>query len=173
MPISGHTFSSTPLLVASTSTTTIETQPNYSQEPENKSPKFILVVDDAISLRQTLSLTLQKSGYQVIQAQNGVEALEKLQLHPEIKVVVSDLEMPRMNGFELLSNFRQYPNLAKIPVVILTSRSAEKHRQLAQELGAKAYLTKPFLEHEFISKIKELINNNTNDLDHLLIVKSN
>ncbi|MEH2175371.1 hybrid sensor histidine kinase/response regulator [Nostoc sp.] len=173
LPISGHNFSSTPLLAASTSTTTIETQSSYSQEPDYKSPKVVLVVDDAISLRQTLSLTLQKSGYQVIQAQNGVEALEKLQLHPEIKVVVSDLEMPRMNGFELLSNFRQYTNLAKIPVVILTSRSAEKHRQLAQELGAKAYLTKPFLEHEFISKIKELINNNTNDLDHLLIVKNN
>ncbi|MEH2126375.1 hybrid sensor histidine kinase/response regulator [Nostoc sp.] len=173
LPISGHTFSSTPLLAASTSTTTIETQSSYSEEPDYKSPKVVLVVDDAISLRQTLSLTLQKSGYQVIQAQNGVEALEKLQLHPEIKVVVSDLEMPRMNGFELLSNFRQYTNLAKIPVVILTSRSAEKHRQLAQELGAKAYLTKPFLEHEFISKIKELINNNPNDLDHLLIVKNN
>ncbi|MEH2239165.1 hybrid sensor histidine kinase/response regulator [Nostoc sp.] len=195
LPISGHTFSSTPLLTASTSTTTIETQPSYSQEPDNKSPKtasastttietqpiysqkpenksskVVLVVDDAISLRQTLSLTLQKAGYQVIQAQNGIEALEKLQLHPEIKVVISDLEMPRMNGFELLSNFRQYPNLAKIPVVILTSRSAEKHRQLAQELGAKAYLTKPYLEHEFISTIQGLMNSNTDDLNHLLMV---
>ncbi|WP_373528282.1 response regulator [Nostoc sp.] len=170
LPISGHTFSSTPLLTASTSTTTIETQPSYSQEPDNKSPKVVLVVDDAISLRQTLSLTLQKSGYQVIQAQNGVEALEKLQLHPEIKVVVSDLEMPRMNGFELLSNFRQYTNLAKIPVVILTSRSAEKHRQLAQELGAKAYLTKPYLEHEFLSTINDLIDSNTDDFNHLLVM---
>ncbi|MEH2057424.1 MAG: hybrid sensor histidine kinase/response regulator [Nostoc sp.] len=170
LPISGHTFPSTPLLTASTSTTTIKTQPSYSQEPDNKSPKVVLVVDDAISLRQTLSLTLQKSGYQVIQAQNGVEALEKLQLHPEIQVVVSDLEMPRMNGFELLSNFRQYPNLEKIPVVILTSRSAEKHRQLAQELGAKAYLTKPYLEHEFLSTINSLINSNTGDSNHLLMV---
>ena len=170
LPISGHTFSSTPLLAASTSTTSIETQPSYSQEPDNKSPKVVLVVDDAISLRQTLSLTLQKSGYQVIQAQNGVEALEKLQLHPEIQIVVSDLEMPRMNGFELLSNFRQSPNLAKIPVVILTSRSAEKHRQLAQELGAKAYLTKPYLEHEFLSKIKSLMNSNTDDLTHLFML---
>ena len=170
LPISGHTFSSTPLLAASISTTTIETQPSYSQEPDNKSPKVVLVVDDAISLRQTLSLTLQKSGYQVIQAQNGVEALEKLHLHPEIQVVVSDLEMPRMNGFELLSNLRQYSNLAKIPVVILTSRSAEKHRQLAQELGAKAYLTKPYLEHEFLSTIKGLINSNINDFKPLLLV---
>jgi len=194
LAISGDTFSSTPLLAASTFTTTIETQPSYSQpdnkspietqlsysqepdnrspketqpsysqEPDNKLPKVVLVVDDAISLRQTISLTLQKSGYQVIQAQNGVEALEKLQLHPEIQVVISDLEMPRMNGFELLGNFRQYPNLAKIPVVILTSRSAEKHRQLAQELGAKAYLTKPYLEHEFLSTIQGLINSNRDD----------
>ncbi|MEH2282618.1 MAG: response regulator [Nostoc sp.] len=170
LPISGHTFSSTPLLATSTSTPAIETQPSYSQEPDKKSPKVVLVVDDAISLRQTLSLTLQKFGYQVIQAQNGVEALEKLQSHPEIEVVISDLEMPRMNGFELLSNFRQHPNLAKIPVVILTSRSAEKHRQLAQELGAKAYLTKPFLEHEFISTIQKLINSNTDDLNHVLTV---
>ncbi|MCC5666222.1 hybrid sensor histidine kinase/response regulator [Nostoc sp. CHAB 5784] len=185
LAISGHTFLSTPLLAASASTTTIETQPSYSQEgdnkssietqpsysqePDNKLPKVVLVVDDAISLRQTISLTLQKSGYQVIQAQNGVEALEKLQLHPEIQVVISDLEMPRMNGFELLGNFRQYPDLAKKPVVILTSRSAEKHRQLAQELGAKAYLTKPYLEHEFLSTIKELINSNTDDLNHLVI----
>ncbi len=154
LAISGDTFASTPLLTASTSIKTIETQPSYSQKPDHKSPKVVLVVDDAISLRQTISLTLQKSGYQVIQAQNGVEALEKLQLHPEIQVVVSDLEMPRMNGFELLGNFRQYPKLAKIPVVILTSRSSAKHRRLAQELGAKAYLTKPYLENEFLSTIK-------------------
>ncbi|MEH1867263.1 MAG: hybrid sensor histidine kinase/response regulator [Nostoc sp.] len=170
LAISGDTFASTPLLTASTSIKTIETQPHYSQEPDYKSPKVVLVVDDAISLRQTISLTLQKSGYQVIQAQNGVEALEKLQLHPEIQVVVSDLEMPRMNGFELLGNFRQYPKLAKIPVVILTSRSSEKHRQLAQELGAKAYLTKPYLENEFLSTIKGLINSNTDDLNDLLMV---
>jgi chemotaxis family two-component system sensor histidine kinase/response regulator PixL len=127
------------------------------------------VVDDAISLRQTISLTLQKSGYQVIQAQNGVEALEKLQLHPEIQVVISDLEMPRMNGFEFLSNLRQHPNFAKIPVIILTSRSAEKHRQLAKQLGANDYLTKPYLEHEFLSKIKDLINNVPDNSNHLVI----
>ncbi|MEM9023991.1 MAG: alkaline phosphatase PhoX, partial [Bacteroidota bacterium] len=76
-------------------------------------------------------LTLQKYGYQVIQAQNGVEALDKLKRHPEVDLVISDLEMPRMNGFELLSNIRQNTNFVKLPVVVLTSRSAEKHRQLA------------------------------------------
>ncbi|MBA3921190.1 MAG: hybrid sensor histidine kinase/response regulator, partial [Nostocaceae cyanobacterium] len=120
-------------------------------------PQLLLVVDDAISLRQTLSLTLQKHGYQVIQAQDGVEALEKLRQHPEISLVVSDLEMPRMNGFEFLTNIRTTPN-AKTPVVVLTSRSAEKHRQLAQELGAGAYLTKPYLEHDLINTVENLID---------------
>ncbi|ALF53264.1 chemotaxis protein CheY [Nostoc piscinale CENA21] len=120
-------------------------------------PKVVLIVDDAISLRQTLSLTLQRDGYQVIQAQNGVEALEQLQKYPDIQVIISDLEMPRMNGFELLTNVQQIPNLAKIPVVILSSRSADKHRQLAKELGARAYLTKPYLEQEFLSTISSLI----------------
>ncbi|MBE9205739.1 hybrid sensor histidine kinase/response regulator [Nostoc sp. LEGE 06077] len=131
----------------------------FSQQVETNSqaPKVVLIVDDAISLRQTLSLTLQRDGYQVIQAQNGVEALEQLQKYSDIQVIISDLEMPHMNGFELLNNIKQFPNIAKIPVVILSSRSAEKHRQLAQELGAKAYLTKPYLEHEFLSTISSLI----------------
>ncbi|MBF2064497.1 MAG: hybrid sensor histidine kinase/response regulator, partial [Calothrix sp. C42_A2020_038] len=125
----------------------------------NRKQKVVLVVDDAISLRQTLSLTLQKAGYQVIQAQNGIEAVEKLQRHPEIELVVSDLEMPRMNGFELLSNVRQNTSLSEKPVIILTSRSADKHRKLAEALGANAYITKPYLEHEFIATVDGLIEN--------------
>ncbi|MBD2456814.1 hybrid sensor histidine kinase/response regulator [Nostoc sp. FACHB-87] len=135
-------------------------------EANFSAPKVVLIVDDAISLRQTLSLTLQRDGYQVIQAQNGVEALEQLQKYPDIQVIISDLEMPRMNGFELLTNVQQIPNIAKIPVVILSSRSADKHRQLAKELGARAYLTKPYLEQEFLSTISSLIQqkSGTNNL---------
>jgi chemotaxis family two-component system sensor histidine kinase/response regulator PixL len=132
----------------------------------SQSPKVILVVDDAISLRQTLCLTLQKSGYQVLQAQNGMEALEQLHLHPEIEVIISDLEMPRMNGFELLSHIRQNPDFAKKPV---TSRSADKHRQLAYELGANSYLTKPYLEHEFLATVEILANGNNDDSSQGLI----
>ncbi|QLE55751.1 hybrid sensor histidine kinase/response regulator [Nostoc sp. TCL26-01] len=158
LPISESVVQSTPILSASNSAkTTADTSHRYL-EPHHKLSQVVLVVDDAISLRQTLSLTLQKAGYQVIQAQNGIEALEQLQRHPEIQLVVSDLEMPRMNGFELLSHLQQHPNYIKIPLIILTSRSAEKHRQLAQELGAKAYLTKPYLEHELITTIEHLIN---------------
>ncbi|HLP88990.1 MAG TPA: hybrid sensor histidine kinase/response regulator [Nostocaceae cyanobacterium] len=135
-----------------------ETKSTYTAQLMQKLPKVVLVVDDAISLRQTLSLTLQKSGYEVLQAQNGIEALEQLQLHPGIKIIISDLEMPRMNGFELLSQIRQNPRHGNIPVVVLTSRSAEKHRQLAHELGATAYFTKPYLEHDFLSTVNNLIN---------------
>ena len=137
------------------SSTSIKDQ---SSEEKQKSFNVVLVVDDAISLRQTLVLTLQKYGYQVLQAENGVEALEQMQRHPEIQIVVSDLEMPRMNGFELLSNLRQSANFAQKPVIVLTSRTAEKHRQLAKALGATAYFSKPYLEHELISTVKDLAN---------------
>ncbi|NEU73106.1 hybrid sensor histidine kinase/response regulator [Hassallia byssoidea VB512170] len=161
---SGLTGSTTPLLNLSAASK----QPSQLA-PNNNSLKVILVVDDAISLRQTLSLTLQKSGYQVLQAENGVDALEKLEQHPEIQVVISDLEMPRMNGFELLSNIRQNPKLIKKPVVVLTSRSAEKHRQLAQALGANAYLTKPYLENEFLSTVESLISKDVDNLTQLVM----
>lgn len=167
LPMSEDTIESTPLLAASTPKNSRETQPISHVGITNKLPKVVLVIDDAISVRQTISLTLQKCGYQVIQSQNGVEALEQLHLHPEIEVIISDLEMPRMNGFELLSNIRQNPDLAKKPVVILTSRSSEKHRQLAQELGATAYLTKPYLENEFISTVNHLANRGMEDLNQV------
>ncbi|MEA5515794.1 hybrid sensor histidine kinase/response regulator [Nodularia sp. UHCC 0506] len=170
LAMSAYAVPNMPLLTGSAPTNTIEETPRRSLEASRKAPKVILVVDDAISLRQTLSLTLQKSGYQVIQAQNGIEALEQLQRHPEIQVIISDLEMPRMNGFELLSNLRQNPNFVNLPIIVLTSRSAEKHRQLAQELGANAYLTKPYLEHEFLSIINDLINQEKQDSASLLMV---
>ena len=158
LPVSEEKIYSPPLLT--TSTTQKQLTGNVSGN--SKLPQVILVADDAISLRQTLSLTLQKSGYQVLQAQNGVEAWEQLQLHPEIAVIISDLEMPKMNGFELLSHIRQNPDFAKKPVVILTSRSAQKHRQLAYELGANSYLTKPYLEHEFLATVESLANGEGN-----------
>ncbi|MUG95647.1 response regulator [Scytonema sp. UIC 10036] len=152
LPVSPSTLKPIPLLNSSS-----KQEVSPYQKQTYQTPKVVLVVDDAISLRQTLSLTLQKFGYQVLQAQNGVEALEQLQAHPEIQVIISDLEMPRMNGFELLSHIQHNPNLANLPIVVLTSRSTEKHRCLARELGAKAYITKPYLEHEFISTIESLL----------------
>ena len=112
----------------------------------------ILVVDDSVTIRQTLSLTLQKAGYRVVQARDGWEAIAQLQLQPEISAVICDIEMPRMNGLEFLSRCRQQEN--SMPIIILTYRSGEKYRQLAQQLGATHYLTKPFLEKELLSVLE-------------------
>jgi len=122
--------------------------------------KVVLVVDDSISVRQTLALTLQKAGYKVLQAQNGREAIQQLQHHPEIRLVICDIEMPSMNGFEFLSYCRQDGELAKLPIVMLTSRTAEKHRRLACELGAVGYFNKPFREEEILRAIATLIDQN-------------
>ncbi|MBW4574608.1 MAG: hybrid sensor histidine kinase/response regulator [Aphanothece sp. CMT-3BRIN-NPC111] len=120
------------------------------------SPKTILVVDDSLSYRQTLAMNLEKAGYRVYQAQDGLEALELLRQSSDIGLVICDIEMPRVNGFEFLNHWRQDPALAKIPVVMLTSRNSEKHRLLASELGAAAYFTKPYLEQELLRTIAEL-----------------
>jgi CheY-like chemotaxis protein len=122
--------------------------------------KLILLVDDSITLRQTLALTLQKAGYRVLQAKDGYEAIEQLRQHREIQLVICDIEMPRMNGFEFLKYRQQDSVLADIPVVILTSRSASKHRLIATELGATAYITKPYLEQMLLATLTEAIENN-------------
>ncbi|MEB3355668.1 MAG: hybrid sensor histidine kinase/response regulator, partial [Synechococcales bacterium] len=119
----------------------------------------ILVVDDAIALRRTLALSLEKSGFRVVQARDGQEAIDRLQQSTlPINLVVCDIEMPNMNGFEFLSYRRQDPLLAKIPVIMLTSRSNDKHRWLAMQLGANAYFTKPYLEQEFLSTLKNILD---------------
>lgn len=156
--------SSAPLLLASQPLNKKEFEPSLPVAVNHKLPTVVLVIDDAISVRQTLVMTLQKSGYQVFSAQNGVEAIEQLELHPEIEVVLSDLEMPKMNGFQLLTHIRQHQDWQKKPVVILTSRSSDKHRQLAKELGATAYLTKPYLEHELLATVESLANKGMEDL---------
>jgi chemotaxis family two-component system sensor histidine kinase/response regulator PixL len=117
----------------------------------------ILVVDDAVTSRRTLMLSLERAGYQVLEARDGQEALDQLQQNVSIQLVVCDIEMPNMNGFEFLTQRRQDAALAKIPTVMLTSRSNDKHRWLAMQLGATDYFTKPYLEQEFLGAIGALI----------------
>lgn len=126
--------------------------------PLPSSPAKILVVDDSISVRQTLAMTLQRAGYHVLQAQNGREALQQMQKNKGIQLVICDIEMPSMNGFEFLNHCRQNADLAKVPVLILTSRTSEKHRLIAKELGAVGYFTKPYRESEILSAIADLLN---------------
>ncbi len=117
----------------------------------------ILVVDDSTTLRRTMALFLERAGFRVLQARNGQEAIDQLQRGTTVKLVVCDIEMPNMNGFEFLSFRRQDTHLAKIPVVILTSRSNDKHRWLAMQLGATDYFTKPYQEQELLDSLKALM----------------
>jgi two-component system, chemotaxis family, sensor histidine kinase and response regulator PixL len=120
---------------------------------------LILVVDDSITSRQSLCLSLEKYGYRTIQAKDGQVALQLLrQKNSEIKLVICDVEMPNMNGFEFLNIRRQDPALTHIPVVMLTSRSNTKHRQFAAHLGAIDYFIKPYLETDFMKAIAKLVN---------------
>lgn len=107
----------------------------------------VLLVDDSLSVRKVVAQMLRKAGHQVVTAADGQEALELLQQQP-FQAVVTDLEMPRMSGFELLEEVRRRPNLAHLPIAVLTTRASAKHRDLATQLGANAYLTKPADEVE-------------------------
>jgi chemotaxis protein histidine kinase CheA/CheY-like chemotaxis protein len=119
------------------------------------SASCILVVDDSATLRKTIVSTLTRAGYQVIQAGNGVEALQKLRQHPQIDLIISDVEMPEMDGFQFLDRRRQEPSLAQIPVVMLTACRSDKHQQLALALGATAYLTKPCSQPDLLATVSE------------------
>ncbi|MCS7148852.1 MAG: Hpt domain-containing protein [Geminocystis sp.] len=117
----------------------------------------ILVVDDSAAMRRTLALSLEKAGYRVVQAKDGKDALEQLLKGLNVNLIICDIEMPNMNGFEFLSQRRRHPELSRIPVAMLTSRSNEKHRQLATHLGANAYFTKPYIEQKFLESIRNLL----------------
>ena len=116
----------------------------------------ILVVDDSITVRNTLTQALQKAGYWVLQAKEGAEALRMLQ-QSDVAAILCDLEMPGMNGFEFLRARQKTPAIASIPTIMLTSRTGGKHRQLAQELGATSYLTKPYLTPQLLATLTDVL----------------
>ena len=128
--------------------------PNPSNETTTES---ILIVDDSINVRRYLAMTLEKSGYQVEQAKDGQEALDMLVSGLSVSAVISDIEMPRLDGYGLLSELRSRTDFENLPISMLTSRSSEKHRKLAMKLGASAYLSKPYTEQELLSTVESLL----------------
>lgn len=121
------------------------------------SQKTILIVDDSITVRELLSMTFLKVGYRVEQARDGQEAIEKLRSGLTCDAVFCDVEMPRMDGFEFLAQVQKDRLLNHLPVAMLTSRSADKHRLTAFQLGAKGYFTKPYLEDELLQGVQRLL----------------
>ncbi|MFZ2629114.1 MAG: Hpt domain-containing protein [Rugosibacter sp.] len=117
---------------------------------------LIMVVDDSLTVRKITSRLLTRNGYRVLTAKDGADALE--QLHGELPaVMLVDIEMPRMDGFSLTRAIRADARLAVIPIIIITSRTAEKHRQHAQEAGVNHYLGKPYNEDELLQHIANFI----------------
>ena len=114
---------------------------------------LIMVVDDSITVRRVTQRLLQREGYRVVLAADGLQALERLRDERPV-VVLSDIEMPRMDGFDLARNIRGDVGLKDLPIVMITSRIAEKHREHAKELGVDHYLGKPYAEEELLSLVR-------------------
>ncbi|OUL37092.1 hybrid sensor histidine kinase/response regulator [Nostoc sp. T09] len=125
--------------------------------PAANKKSTILIVDDSINVRRFLALTLEKGGYQVEQAKDGQDALEKLQSGLQVQAVICDIEMPRLDGYGFLGRVKSSDEMKNIPIAMLTSRSSDKHRQLAIQLGARAYFSKPYNEQELLRTLQDII----------------
>jgi chemosensory pili system protein ChpA (sensor histidine kinase/response regulator) len=133
-----------PLLVAPAQAAMVSTAPT------------VMVVDDSLTVRKITSRLLAREKYEVITAKDGVDALEQLQdARPDVMLV--DIEMPRMDGFDLTRNIRADEKLRHIPIIMITSRTAEKHRNYAMEIGVNVFLGKPYQEEELLEHIGQLI----------------
>lgn len=117
----------------------------------------VLIVDDSITVRSLLSITFEKSGYRVEQARDGKEAWEKMKSGLPCDLVFCDIEMPRMDGLELLSRMQKDPSLCNLPIAMLTSRGADRHKQMAYSLGARGYFTKPYLEEHLLDAASRML----------------
>jgi chemosensory pili system protein ChpA (sensor histidine kinase/response regulator) len=134
-------------------------QSSQPPAPSIESKGTILIIDDSMNVRRFLALTLEKGGYQVEQAKDGQDAWEKLSNGLQVEGVICDIEMPRLDGYGFLDKVNSSSTTKNIPVVMLTSRSSNKHRQLAMQLGARAYFSKPYNEQELLHTLEEVISN--------------
>ncbi|MDP3131727.1 MAG: response regulator, partial [Burkholderiaceae bacterium] len=144
---------STPAAADATAGASHPDLPDVPLAPAAGLPPLVLVVDDSITVRRVTQRLLVREGYRVTLAADGLQALEKLQ-DERPSVVLSDIEMPRMDGFDLVRNIRSDPRLRDLPVVMITSRIAEKHREHARQLGVDHYLGKPYAEDELLSLLQ-------------------
>jgi chemosensory pili system protein ChpA (sensor histidine kinase/response regulator) len=144
-----------PVQIAAREYVPISSQVETRVEKAASSP-IVMVVDDSLTVRKITGRLLSRQGYQVVTAKDGVDALQQLQeITPEVMLV--DIEMPRMDGFDLAKNLRRDPATARIPIIMITSRTAEKHRTHALSLGVNVFLGKPYQEDELIHHIETLI----------------
>ncbi|MEG3878125.1 response regulator [Microcoleus sp. herbarium7] len=134
-----------------------ETERATKEAEIEKTEPTVLIVDDSITVRSLLSITFEKAGYRVEEARDGKEAWEKMKSGLPCDIVFCDIEMPRMDGLELLSRMQKDAVLSELPIAMLTSRGADRHRQMAYSLGAKGYFTKPYLEEQLMDAAARML----------------
>ncbi len=128
-----------------------------AQKKEEEEAPMVMVVDDSITMRKVTKRVLENHGVIVETANDGVDALEKLgELTP--RLILLDIEMPRMDGYELAEHIRADTRLRDIPIIMVTSRAGQKHRKKAKQAGANDYMTKPYQEPELIAKVSEVLD---------------
>jgi chemosensory pili system protein ChpA (sensor histidine kinase/response regulator) len=115
-----------------------------------------MVVDDSLTVRKVTTRLQTREGFEVVTARDGIDALKLLSEHTP-DVILLDIEMPRMDGFEFAKTIKADHNLVDIPIIMITSRTAEKHRNRAAELGIDLYLGKPYQEEELLRNLRELL----------------
>lgn len=126
-------------------------------QPALKTEPMVLIVDDSITVRELLSMTFNNAGYRTEQARDGQEAWDKLNDGLPCDIVFCDIEMPRMDGLELLSRIHESPNFKNLPIAMLTSRGSDRHRQMAVQLGASGYFIKPYLEEALLDAAQRML----------------
>jgi chemosensory pili system protein ChpA (sensor histidine kinase/response regulator) len=144
-----------PVALARTPAETAATAAPFPSSGVSQAKPLVLVVDDSLTVRRITGRLLERAGYEVLPAKDGMDALEKLASAERLPVaILSDIEMPRMDGFELLRQIRADARTRDLPVVFITSRLAEKHQAHAMALGANAYLGKPYDEDELLRLLR-------------------
>lgn len=118
--------------------------------------KKVMIVDDSKTIRQQVSFTLQKGGYEVVEAEDGKDGLTKLQATPDIAMVISDVNMPNMNGLEMVEAIRADAKIAAVPVIMLTTEGAADLIDRAKKAGAKGWLVKPFKPDQLVAAVQKL-----------------
>jgi CheY-like chemotaxis protein len=122
----------------------------------------ILIVDDSTTVRKLLVHTLKAKNYRCLEATDGFDALEKLAQNSEVKLIISDLNMPNMDGLELITAVRQDPLYSDLPIIMLTTDNSPENRKLAFDAGANLYLVKPSPAHIILFKVESLLEADRN-----------
>jgi chemosensory pili system protein ChpA (sensor histidine kinase/response regulator) len=117
---------------------------------------LVMVVDDSVTMRKVTGRVLERHNFEVATAKDGIDALERMaERVPDLMLL--DIEMPRMDGYELATAMKADPRLREVPIVMITSRTGEKHRQRAFEIGVERYLGKPYQENELVHHVYDLL----------------